>query len=227
MNAERQRMTAVLRALSRTRGSTMLARLGQGKPFHTLVATMLSARTRDEVTETVAAELLRQYPDPGTLAAARPERLWPLLRRVGLYRAKSRNLVAMSRELLSRHGGKVPDRMQDLTALSGVGRKTAGCVLVYAFGKSALPVDTHVHRISNRLGVVHTRTPEQTEQALLEIVPRRYVPWVNDLFVHHGKTVCLPQRPRCAQCPVRRHCDFAMLNGFTKTTDNDRGSRHG
>lgn len=197
----------------------MLARLGRGKPFHTLVATMLSARTRDEVTETVAAVLLRRFPDPRALAAAQPRQLERLLRRVGLYRAKSRHLVAMSRELLARHGGRVPDRMEDLVALSGVGRKTAGCVLVYAFGKLALPVDTHVHRISNRLGWVRTRTPEQTERALLAIVPRRYQMWVNDLFVHHGKTLCLPQRPRCAECPVRRYCAFG--------SQGERRPRHG
>lgn len=219
MNADQRSIAVVLSRLSRERGSTMLARLGRGRPFRTLVATMLSARTRDEVTETVAAELARLYPTPRDLARERPERLVPLLRRVGLYRTKSRNLVAMARALLERHGGRVPARMEDLVALPGVGRKTAGCVLVYAFGKTALPVDTHVHRISNRLGWVRTRTPEQTERALLEIVPRRYVPWVNDLLVHHGKTVCLPQRPRCPQCPVRRHCAFGSRG--------EREPRHG
>ena len=196
----------VLQRLAEHQGKTMLARMGPGRPFDSLVATILSARTRDEVTERVAGELLRHFPDAHSLAAARPRELERYLRTIGLYRIKSRRLVAVAQALVRDFGGQVPDRLEELLRLPGVGRKTAGCVVVYAFGGTALPVDTHVHRISNRLGWVHTKAPEGTERALLEVVPRRWWSRVNDLLVHHGKTLCKPQRPWCGRCPVARDC---------------------
>lgn len=199
-------VTRVLRRLSSHQGKTMLARLGQGKPFQTLVATILSARVRDEVTEQVVPELLRRWPDAASLARARPAEVEGVIRRIGLYRVKSKRLVQVARQLVERHGGRVPDSLEQLVQLPGVGRKTAGCVVVYAFGGRALPVDTHVHRISNRLGWVDTRSPEQTERALLEMVPPGWQARVNDLLVHHGKTICLPRGPRCGECPVRNDC---------------------
>jgi endonuclease III len=117
-------------------------------------------------------------------------------------------LVEVARHLVEKYGGRVPEDMEELVKLPGVGRKTAGCVVVYAFGGTALPVDTHVHRISNRLEWVATRTPDATERALHDVVPEEWWSRVNDLLVHHGKTVCKPQRPLCESCPVPPDCPF-------------------
>lgn len=186
----------------------MLARMGRGRPFRSLVATILSARVRDEVTETVVPEVMRRWPDAKSLARARPKQVEKAIKKIGLYRVKSRRLVEVAKTLVRDHGGKVPDDLDALVKLPGVGRKTAGCVIVYAFGGTALPVDTHVHRISNRLGWVKTKNPEATETALHQVVPKKWWSRVNDLLVTHGKTVCKPQTPQCSRCPVTRECPW-------------------
>lgn len=204
----RARIVRVLETLAAHQGKTMLARIGRGKPFRTLVATVLSARVRDEMTEQVVPEVMRRWPDPQALARARPAQVERVIRKIGLYRTKSVRLVEIARALVRDHGGKVPDDLDTLVGLPGVGRKTAGCVVVYAFGGTALPVDTHVHRISNRLGWVTTRAPGATEQALHRVVPRTWWSRVNDLLVHHGKTICRPRQPDCDSCPVRKDCPW-------------------
>ncbi|RME22974.1 MAG: endonuclease III [Deltaproteobacteria bacterium] len=204
-----ERVVAVLKVLSNHQGKTMLARLGSGQPYRTLVATVLSARVRDEMTERVLPQFFEKWPDPHSLARAKPAQVEKVIKTIGLYRSKSRRLVELAGILVDRYGGRVPDTMEQLVELPGVGRKTAGCVLVYAFGKRALPVDTHVHRISNRLGWVDTKTPGQTERELLKIVPTRWQAAVNDLLVHHGKTICRPIGPLCGECPVAGLCPSA------------------
>ena len=196
----------ILEVLTQHQGKTMLSRLGHGKPFVTLVATILSARVRDEVTETVVPEVMRRWPDAESLARARPSQVEKVIKRIGLYRVKSVRLVEVAKKIVKDFGGRVPQDLDDLVKLPGVGRKTAGCVVVYAFGGDALPVDTHVHRISNRLGWVKTKTPDATEQALLKVVPRSWWSRVNDLLVFHGKTICRPQNPQCEICPVAGDC---------------------
>ena len=191
----------------------MLARMGRGRPFRSLVATILSARVRDEVTETVVPEVMRRWPDAKSLARARPKQVEKVIRKIGLYRVKSRRLVDVAKVLVRDHGGQVPDDLDALVKLPGVGRKTAGCVIVYAFGGTALPVDTHVHRISNRLGWVKTKNPEATETALHQVVPKKWWSQVNDLLVYHGKTICKPQTPQCSHCPVTRDCPKEMGTG--------------
>ncbi|HKS17206.1 MAG TPA: endonuclease III [Planctomycetota bacterium] len=119
---------------------------------------------------------------------------------------KAKYVIETAKRLEDEHGGKVPDSLEELTRFPGVGRKVANCVLVYAFGKPAIPVDTHVHRVSNRLGWVKTKMPDQTEQALEKLLPRRHWLEVNELLVAHGKAVCLPGRPRCDQCPAESGC---------------------
>jgi len=196
----------VLKKLTQQQGKTMLARIGRGRPYRTLVATILSARVRDEVTDQVVPELMKRYPNVRALARARPKEVERIIRRIGLYRIKSRRLVDVAKKLVDDFGGKVPNTIEELVRLPGVGRKTAGCVVVYAFGGVALPVDTHVHRISNRLGWVRTQNPEATEQALHRVVRQKWWSQVNDLLVHHGKTICKPQKPLCQQCPVVQYC---------------------
>jgi endonuclease-3 len=201
-----KKVVRILSKLAERQGKTMLARMGRGRPFRSLVATILSARVRDQVTETVVPEVMRRWPDPESMARARPRDIEKVIRKIGLYRVKSRRLVDVARTLVRDHGGKVPDDLDALVKLPGVGRKTAGCVVVYAFGGTALPVDTHVHRISNRLGWVKTRNPQATETALFRVVPKNWWARVNDLLVTHGKNICKPQNPQCGACPIARDC---------------------
>ena len=121
---------------------------------------------------------------------------------------KTKNIIRVSQQLVEEFGGRVPDNEEDLLKLHSVGRKTANCVLVYAFRKPAIPVDTHVHRISNRLGLVRTKKPEETEEELVRTVPRRYWLELNDLFVRFGQTTCRPIGPRCASCTLRNECRY-------------------
>jgi endonuclease-3 len=198
----------VLRVLLDTQGSnTMLGRMG-GKydPFKVLISTILSARAKDEVTEVIAGELFRHYPDAKSLARADKKDVIKIIRRIGFFNAKSKNIINTARMLVEKYNGKVPRDMEKLLEFPGVGRKVANCVLVYAFRQDAIPVDTHVHRISNRLGWVKTKAPEDTEEALTKLVPRKHWQIVNDTFVTHGKTTCVPISPFCSKCPIFKNC---------------------
>ncbi|MBI4144608.1 endonuclease III [Candidatus Woesearchaeota archaeon] len=198
----------VLRILVQTQGtSTMLGRMGKKyAPFKVLISTIMSARAKDEVTEVLAGRLFERYPDAKALARAKQKDVIRIIRSIGFYNAKSKNVINASKMLLERFNGKVPDTLEQLIELPGVGRKVANCVLVYSFGKDAIPVDTHVHRISNRLGWVRTKTPEKTEEALTKLVPKKHWQVVNDTLVAHGKTICTPGTPKCSQCPVFEFC---------------------
>lgn len=196
----------VLQGLKDYHGTTMLGHFGDDDPWQTLIATILSARSRDETTEIVARELFQVYPDCKSLAVAPVRRVEKLVKKTGFYKTKARRIIEVSQLVLSRHMGIVPSDMDELLALPGVGRKTASCVLVYAFGKPAIPVDTHVHRISNRLGWVRTKTPEKTEAALRKWIDSADWLDINDLLVFHGKNVCKPIRPLCQVCAIEPHC---------------------
>lgn len=178
----------------------------QGDPFRILIGTILSHRTRDENTTRAVENLFSRYKTPEQLAAANPSVVRRLIRPSGFYNMKTKNIIRASRQLLDNFGGKVPSTMDELLTLHSVGRKTANCVLVYAFNEPAIPVDTHVHRISNRLGLVRTKTPEQTEEALTSSVPKKYWLELNDLFVRFGQTTCRPIGPRCSECTLRNSC---------------------
>lgn len=177
-------------------------------PFRILVSTILSARTRDLVTETVSDMLFEKYPDVYSLARARYASVAKIIRPVNYYKGKTRKIIAASKEIVSRFNGEVPNNYDDLLELPGVGRKTAGCVLVYGFSLPAIPVDVHVHRISNRIGIVKTRNPEETEKELLELYGRKDWLAVNELFVTFGQRVCLPRNPSCPACHLRIICDY-------------------
>jgi len=198
-------------------------------PFQVLVGTILSQRTRDEATDVATARLFARYPDARSLAEASPRELEPLVRPVGFYRTKSRVIGACARELLARHGGDVPRTYAELLALPGVGPKTANCVLVFGYGIPAIPVDTHVHRIANRLGVVRTRTPEETEDRLRAVVDPRYWIPLNPLLVQHGQNVCRPHRPRCDLCPIAGLCatGIALSAGRRPPRPGDAPPRSG
>lgn len=187
--------------------TTMLDRLSEKYgPFQVLISTILSARAKDETTEIIANELFKKYPDAKKLASAKQQDVIKIIKKIGFYNAKSKNIIETAQKLLSDCNGKVPDKLEELVKLPGVGRKVANCVLVYSFGKDAIPVDTHVHRISNRLGWVKTKTPEETEKKLEKTVPLKHWQTLNDTFVSHGKTICTPLGPKCSQCPIYKYC---------------------
>lgn len=177
-----------------------------GEPFKVLIATVISQRTREEQTTLVSNRLFARYPDAASLADAPVEDVQRLLSGSLYPEVKAPRLKEIARILRDQYGGKVPQTMEALVALPGVGRKTANCVLLYAFGFAAICVDVHVHRISNRLGWVQTKTPDQTEVALARILPAPYWLTINRLMVQHGRAICLPTVPLCARCPVRQWC---------------------
>ncbi len=191
-------------------GNTALAKITAKTedPFRVLIGTILSQRTRDEMTEVATEQLFAKYADPRALAAADPADVERRIRPVGFYRQKTPQIQRVSEILLDRHGGRVPSTYEELMALPQVGSKTANCVLVYGYGIPRIPVDTHVHRVSNRLGLVRTKTPEKTEAALTAVVPRRYWLAVNELFIEFGKEVCRPIGPRCEACSFTSYCRY-------------------
>ena len=175
-------------------------------PFQILISCLISLRTKDEVTGEASARLFRLARTPRTLADLPAATIANAIYPAGFYRTKARTIKEVSRTILERHAGKVPDEMDALLAFKGVGRKTANLVLTIGFGMPGICVDTHVHRISNRLGIVKTTTPEQTEFALRKVLPRRH--WIpyNDLLVTFGQHVCKPISPLCSGCPVSDLC---------------------
>jgi endonuclease-3 len=196
---------------SKDRRATALAQLKdveEGDPFRVLIGTILSQRTRDENTAKASENLFSRYRTPEELADADPRTVRKLIRPSGFYNVKTKSIIRVSRQLIDDFGGVVPDNMNDLLKLHSVGRKTANCVLVYAFNEPAIPVDTHVHRISNRLGLVNTKTPEETEVQLVNKVPKKYWLDLNDLFVRFGQTTCRPIGPRCDSCSLTGMCPY-------------------
>ncbi|HEV2226526.1 MAG TPA: endonuclease III [Nitrososphaerales archaeon] len=191
--------------------ATALAQLQEaeeGDPFRILIGTILSHRTRDENTTKATENLFSKYKTAPQLASADPEIVRRLIRQSGFYNMKTKNIMIASKQLVDDFGGEVPDNEEDLLKLHSVGRKTANCVLVYAFNKPAIPVDTHVHRISNRLGLVNTKKPEETEAELVRRIPKRYWLEVNDLFVRFGQTTCKPIGPHCSSCSLSGACPY-------------------
>ena len=181
-----------------------------GDPFQVLVATVISQRTREEQTTAVSARVFACYPDAAALAVADEPTLLDLLDGSEYREEKAPRLIALAKILVEKYSGQVPDSLDALLALPGVGRKTANCVLIYAFDKAAICVDTHCHRITNRLGWVTTKTPDATEKALEKIMPQDLWAGSNRLFLQHGRALCLPSIPICSRCPVREWCAYGQ-----------------
>ncbi len=175
-------------------------------PFRVLVGTMISLRTKDAVTTVASDRLLKAAATPAALAALPESRIARLIYPAGFYRTKARSLRRTARLLVQEHGGTVPRTMDELLCLPGVGRKTANLVLNLGYGLPGICVDTHVHRISNRTGWVKTKDPAGTEQALMEILPRRYWIGINELLVRFGQSICTPLSPHCSSCPITSWC---------------------
>ncbi len=180
-------------------------------PFRTLVTCILSLRTQDPVTHAAAERLFEQVRGPQAFMSACPERLAEWIYPVGMYRQKARRLVEIARLLVEDFGGTVPADVEVLTSLPGVGRKTANLVRSFAFNLPAVCVDTHVHRICNRWGLVRTATPDETELELRSVLPERYWMCINPYLVQHGQQVCRPRRPGCSACTLRAWCQYPRV----------------
>lgn len=176
-------------------------------PYKVLIATILSLRTKDSLTAQVAPKLFALADNPYDMVRHSPEEIEKVIYPVGFYRTKARSILAVSRQLIDNYQGQVPDELDELLQLPGVGRKTANLVLTAGYQKPGICVDTHVHRISNRWGYVSTRSPEETEFALREKLPREYWLDYNGLLVSLGQTICHPTSPWCSKCPVIQFCD--------------------
>ena len=181
-------------------------------PFRVLVATILSARTKDQTTTQVSERLFKQVTSLADLRRTPLPDLERLIYPVGFYRTKARMLKQLPEAADAHFGGRIPDTVEDLIRLPGVGRKTANLVVTEAFDKPGICVDVHVHRICNRLGLLRTRTPLETEMKLREVLPRRYWKTWNRYLVAYGQTLCLPRGPKCPECVICRYCDRAGVD---------------
>lgn len=175
-------------------------------PFKVLIATILSARTKDEVTIKASRKLFSAADNPQDMLKLGEEKISELIYPVGFYRNKAKNIVQICKELVEKYNGKVPDTMEELLKLKGVGRKTANLVLILGYDKMGICVDTHVHRITNRWGYVKTKTPEETEMELRKKLPKKHWKEINELLVSFGQHICKPVKPQCNTCPVQKLC---------------------
>lgn len=183
-----------------------------GDPFKILIGTILSARTRDEVTTAVIKALFSRFKNPDQLSRANLSDIKKLIQKIGFYNVKAARLKEVSQLIIKKYNGEVPSNLNDLLTLPGVGRKTANCVLVYGFKKAAIPVDIHVHRISNRIGIVNTKNPEETENVLQKSIDKKYWIGVNETFVTFGQNICLPIKPKCNVCQLTKMCKYYSKN---------------
>ena len=179
-----------------------------GDPFKILIGTILSSRSRDENTTKVVKTLFKRFKNAKELAEGNMEEVKQIIHSIGFYNVKAKRVIEVSQLIVKKFNGKVPNCIEKLLELPGVGRKTANCVLVYGFNKPAIPVDTHVHRISNRMGLVNTKTPEKTEAELSNIIDRKHWIKLNNTFVMYGQNICLPVTPNCKLCELKKMCKF-------------------
>lgn len=185
--------------------------LNHGNAFELLVATVLSAQSTDVAVNQVTPGLFARWGDAPSLARAEVTDVEQTINRLGMYRQKAKNLVGLAQGLMARHAGQVPESLEELVALPGVGRKTANVVLGVAFGKpEGVVVDTHVQRISQRLGWTHESTPEKIERDLMQLVPRKDWDLTSHLLIFHGRRICTARKPACASCPVQETCPSAF-----------------
>ncbi len=176
-------------------------------PYKVLISTVLSLRTKDEVTHKASERLYKKASTPWEMVKLSPNEIEKLIYPVGFYKRKAKNIIEISKILIEKYDGKVPDDIDELLKLPGVGRKTANLVVTLGYGKLGICVDTHVHRVSNRLGIVKTKTPEETEFALRKILPKKYWIEYNDLLVTWGQNICTPISPKCSMCKISSYCN--------------------
>ncbi len=199
---DRARVQRILNALIELYPEAQ-AELHFSNPYETLVATILSAQCTDRRVNMVTEKLFPLYPDAKAMSKLEPEELEPYIKSCGLYHNKAKNIIAASRALVERYDGQVPADRKALMALPGVGQKTAGVVLLAAFGDDQIPVDTHVFRVSNRIGLAHAGTPKGVEEQLREILPKEMWSHAHHLLIWHGRRRCSARKPACERCPLR------------------------
>lgn len=208
---ENERKQAILQALEETWPEAG-PELKFTNPYETLVATILSAQCTDRQVNLVTPAVFARYPDADSMAQARVEDLYPMVRSCG-FKSKAGNIIEACRIISSRYGGEVPRTMEELTALPGVGRKTANVVLSNAFGIPAFAVDTHVFRVCNRLGLCKTETPEETERQVTRLIPREKWGRAHHWLIWHGRRICDARNPKCGECPLRTWCEYNRKAG--------------
>lgn len=193
---------------------TELSKRGSQDPFLILIGTILSLRTKDETTEKAMDRLFERAKTPEEFLNLTNEEIERLIYPVGFYRNKAKTIKEISRTLIERYNGSVPDELDELLKIKGIGRKTANLVITEGFGKPGICVDTHVHRISNRIGVVSTKNPHETEYALRKVLPKKYWIIYNSLLVSFGQKVCKPISPHCTTCPIKNICKKTGVTVF-------------
>jgi endonuclease-3 len=207
----KNRASRIVRRLKRSYPEATTA-LQHSNPLELLIATILSAQCTDERVNLVTPELFKRYKSAAEFAAAKPSELESMIRSTGFFRAKTKSILRCTSKLVEKHGGNVPDTMDELVQLPGVGRKTANVVLGSAFGKSeGVVVDTHVKRLAGRLGLTRHENPEKIEQDLMTIVPRKDWTIVSHLLIWHGRKICHARKPKCPECPVNDLCPSAGM----------------
>lgn len=182
--------------------------------FELLVAVILSAQCTDKRVNEVTKDLFAKYNTPQDFADIKQEELEKLIFSCGFYRSKAAHIISCARDIVERFGGKVPEDFDSLLTLAGVGRKTANVVSAVAFGKQAMPVDTHVLRLANRIGLANSDKPEQVEKRLVRIIPNERISQAHHLLIHHGRYICTARKPDCTQCPITQYCKFFNEGGL-------------
>lgn len=196
-------------------------------PFQTVISTALSAQSTDDQVDRVTPALFRRYPTPEKLARAKISDVEKVIKSVGLYKSKARNIVAAARVLIERFGGVVPSDLCELIVLPGVGRKTANVVLIKSFGKAAMPVDTHVFRVANRIGIGVGKTPEEVEKKLISAIPEKKLAEAHFWLITHGRAICHARNPECGRCPVSKLCDYNVRGLGAGSKKQRLGARNG
>lgn len=197
----------ILKVLSETYPDAKCA-LNFNSPYELLISTILSAQCTDVRVNQVTEELYKEYNTPEKIIGLTEEELGEKIKSCGFYKNKSKNILGATREIIKEHNGEVPDTMEELIKLPGVGRKTANVVLSNAFGVPAIAVDTHVFRVSNRLGIAKGDTPEKVEKGLMENVPRDMWSDTHHYIIWHGRQICKARKPHCEECPLAPYCEY-------------------
>jgi endonuclease-3 len=200
----------ILKKESKNWNAPVVAFMGRNgtDPFKILISTILSLRTKDQTTAQASDRLFKVADTSEKILKLSEEEIEKLIYPVGFYRNKAKIIKEISKILVEKFNSKVPDDLETLLSFKGVGRKTANLVLSEGFGKPAICVDVHVHRISNRIGLVKTKSPEETEFKLMEILPKKYWKDINFVLVAFGQTICIPVKPKCKECPIIKYCEY-------------------
>lgn len=210
-----EKIVEKLREFYNSNNKTLMDRVSEKEdPFRVLVACIISQRTKDETTDKVTEKLFKKIKNPYDLQKIDTEELEKIIYPSGFYRVKAKRLKELSKILIEEYKGKVPDKIEELLKLPQVGRKTANIVITKGFKKLGIAVDTHVHRIANRIGIVKTKKPEETEFELRKIVPEKYWIELNDYLVNFGKSICTPISPKCSICPIEKYCKKVNVKRF-------------